>query len=64
MDNLVFINPQIDSLVRSVLTAAAGYFVGTGILDASTATVIVSAIVGIASAVWGIMHKNANPPAA
>ena len=49
---------QISSLVRSILLAVGGFFVGKGIIDASTMTTIVSALVTLGMAAWGIFTKT------
>lgn len=49
---------QISSLIRSILLAVGGFFVGKGIIDASTMTTIVSALVTLGMAAWGIFTKT------
>ena len=49
---------QIGSLIRSILMAFGGYFVGKGIIDASTMTAIAGAVATIAVTVWGIVSKT------
>jgi hypothetical protein len=50
------------SIIRSVLLAVASYFVGKNVfghpLDDVTATGWVSAVVGLATAIWGFFDKT------
>ena len=45
---------QFGGIVRALLSAASGYFVGTGVVDASTAATIAGALGTLAVAVWSI----------
>jgi hypothetical protein len=49
---------QIGSIIRAILSAVGGYFVGKGIIDASTMTAIVGALATIGVAIWGIVTKT------
>jgi hypothetical protein len=49
---------QISSLIRSILLAVGGFFVGKGIVDTSTMETIVSALVTLGMASWGIFAKT------
>lgn len=49
---------QIGSIIRAILSAVGGYFVGKGIIDASTMTAIVGALATISVAIWGIVTKT------
>lgn len=49
---------QIGSIIRAILSAIGGYFVGKGIIDASTMTAIVGAVATIGVAIWGIVTKT------
>lgn len=49
---------QIGSIIRAILSAVGGYFVGKGIIDASTMTAIVGALGTIGVAIWGILTKT------
>lgn len=49
---------QIGSIIRAILSAVGGYFVGKGIIDASTMTAIVGALGTIGVAIWGIVTKT------
>ena len=50
---------QVGGIVRAVVAAAAGYFVGQGVMDAETAQVIGGALTTLAVAVWSIWAKRA-----
>lgn len=43
---------QVGGLVRAIVAAVGGYFVGKGFLDASTVTMISGVAVTVATAVW------------
>ena len=45
---------QIGGVVRALLSAAAGYFVGKGLIDANTAATIGGALATIIVAVWSV----------
>jgi membrane protein DedA with SNARE-associated domain len=45
---------QVGGIIRSILLAGAGYFVGKGLIDQSSATAIVGAIVTLASTGWSV----------
>ena len=51
---------QVQSLIRAILSAIGGYFVGKGIIDASTMTSIVGALATLGVAVWGFFSKTNN----
>ena len=59
---------QISGIVRSVLLAGGGYFVGKGLIDQNSMVAIVGAIVTILSTGWSIYSnrssKLADPAAA
>ena len=50
---------HIAGVVRAVVAAIGGYFVGRGIIDESTATAIAGAAATIATAVWSVIAKKA-----
>ena len=52
---------QLGGLLRAILSAASGYLVGKGVVDADTAMTISAGVVTIAVAVWSIYT---NRPAA
>lgn len=49
---------QIAGVVRALVAAAGGYFVGQGLIDAETATAIGGAVTTLAVAVWSIYAKR------
>lgn len=53
----------IGGVVRTILAAIGGYFVGKGVLDASTSTAIAGAGGTIAVAIWSVLSKKPMPPA-
>lgn len=49
---------QIAGIVRAILAAVGGYFVGQGVVDAETATAITGAAATLAAAVWSVASKK------
>ncbi len=49
---------QIAGIVRALVAAAGGYFVGQGYIDAETATTVGGAIVTLAVAAWSVWSKK------
>lgn len=49
---------QIGGIVRAILAAVAGYFVGKGVVDQGTATTIVGAIGTLVVAVWSVVTNR------
>lgn len=49
---------QIGGIVRAVISAVGGYFVGKGITDAATVTAVAGAAATIAAAVWSVIAKK------
>lgn len=49
---------QIGGVVRAVISAIGGYFVGKGITDAATVTAVAGAAATIVAAVWSVMAKK------
>ena len=49
---------QISGIVRAIIAAAGGYFVGQGMLDANTAATIGGAVSTIAVAGWSVWAKR------
>ena len=43
---------QIGGIIRAVLSAVGGYFVGKGMIDGGTVTTIAGAIATLVTAVW------------
>jgi hypothetical protein len=50
---------QIAGVVRAIVAAAGGYFVGKGLVDAETVTTIGGAVATLATAAWSIYSKRA-----
>ena len=50
---------QVGGIVRAVVAAIGGYFIGKGIVDASTVTAIAGAFATLATAVWSVWAKKA-----
>lgn len=55
---MTFINPQIDGLLRHILTAAAGFLVGSGYIPATSVEGVVTAVATIATVIWSIVSKK------
>lgn len=55
---------QIGGIVRAVVSAIGGFFVGKGVLDAETATALAGAAATIAVAVWSVLSKKKAEPVA
>ena len=49
---------QFAGLVRTILSAGGGYFVGKGIIDNETMMAIVGAVVTLATAGWSYWAKK------
>ena len=49
---------QIAGIVRALVAAVGGYFVGQGMVDAETVTTIGGAVATLAVAVWSIYAKR------
>lgn len=49
---------QIGGVVRAIISALGGYFVGKGITDAATVTAVAGAFATIAAAVWSVVVKK------
>jgi hypothetical protein len=50
---------QIAGVVRALVAALGGYFVGQGVVDAETVTTIGGAAATLAAAAWSIWSKRA-----
>jgi hypothetical protein len=50
---------QIAGVVRAIVAALGGYFVGQGVVDAETVTTIGGAVATLAAAAWSIYAKRA-----
>jgi peptidoglycan hydrolase-like protein with peptidoglycan-binding domain len=49
---------QINGVVRALLTAIGGYLVGKGLIDQTTATELVGAVLTIGGALWSIVSNR------
>jgi len=49
---------QIAGVVRALVAAIGGYFVGQGLVDAETVTTIGGAVATLAAAGWSIYSKR------
>lgn len=49
---------QIAGVIRAVVAAVGGYFVGKGVVDADTVTSIGGALATIGTAVWSVWAKK------
>lgn len=54
---------QFAGIVRAILAAVGGYFVGNGMVDGETVAAISGAAATIAAAVWSVMAKRKAPAA-
>ena len=50
---------QVGGIVRAVIAAVGGYFVGKGITDAATVTAVAGAAATIVAAIWSLFSKKA-----
>ena len=46
------------SIIRSILKIGAGSLIAKGIMDDSTATIIISGILALIGVVWGVFHRS------
>ena len=49
---------EIAGIARHVLTTLGGYFVARGVVDDSTLTTVVAAIVTVGGALWSVWAKK------
>ena len=49
---------QLGGIVRAILSAVGGYFVTKGMIDQSTLTAVLGAIMPIVAAVWSVWLKK------
>jgi hypothetical protein len=54
LENEAMNSDQIGGLIRAILSAVGGYFVGKGLIDASTMTTIVGGIATVGVALWSL----------
>jgi hypothetical protein len=50
---------QVGGIVRALVAAAGGYFVGQGLVDSETMLTLGGAVTTIVVAVWSIYNKRA-----
>lgn len=49
---------QIAGVIRAIVAAVGGYFVGKGVIDADTVTTIGGSLATLATAVWSVWAKK------
>lgn len=49
---------QIAGIVRAIVAAAGGYFVGKGVIDGETVATIGGALATLATAAWSVWSKK------
>lgn len=49
---------QLGGIVRALVSAAGGYFVGKGMIDTETATAVGGAVTTLVVAIWSVMAKK------
>ncbi len=49
---------QIGGIIRAIVAAVGGYFVGKGLIDASTATALAGAAATIGVAIWSAVTNK------
>jgi len=49
---------QFGGIVRAVVSAAGGYFVGRGLIDQETAVAVAGAFATVAVAIWSVAAKR------
>lgn len=54
---------QIAGIVRAIVSAVGGYFVGRGVVDGETVATVGGALATIATAAWSVWSKKAEPKA-
>ena len=50
---------QIAGIVRAVVAAVGGYFIGKGMVDAANVEIIAGALATLATAAWSVWAKKA-----
>lgn len=55
---------QIAGIVRAVVSAVGGYFVGRGVIDGETVVAIGGALATLATAAWSVWSKKPVEPKA
>ena len=51
-------NDQIAGIIRAVVAAVGGYFVGKGLVDADTVATIGGALATLGTAIWSVRSKK------
>ena len=54
---------QVAGIVRALIAAIGGYFVGRGLADAETIAAVSGAAATLAAAVWSVYAKKGEPQA-
>lgn len=54
---------QIAGIVRAIVSAVGGYFVGRGMVDGETVATVGGALATIATAAWSVWSKRAEAKA-
>lgn len=49
---------QVAGIVRALVAALGGYFVGKGMLDGATMETIAGAVATLATAIWSVWSKK------
>ena len=49
---------QLGGIIRAILSAAGGYFVGKGLIDQSTLTAVIGAVMPVVAAIWSVWIKK------
>jgi hypothetical protein len=49
---------QISGIIRALVSAIGGYFIGKGVVDADTVSSLGGALATIATAVWSFQSKK------
>jgi len=49
---------QIGGIVRALVAAAGGYWVGKGAIDGATMEMIAGALATLATAIWSVLAKK------
>jgi hypothetical protein len=57
-ENDMITTEQVGGIVRALVAAAGGYFVGQGLIDAETAVTVGGAVTTLAVALWSIYSKR------
>lgn len=50
---------QVGGIVRAIVSAVGGYFIGKGLADAATVTAVAGALATLVMAVWSIVSNKA-----